>query len=188
MAIGKHGRHADRYVGKATMAIPPLDEHLEKFTAGTISIGVEYRILTDDIIKAAGLTAVDGMQNLNDSGVSLHVFAKAADGDLERLRFDCFEDDPHFHYISWEEITHDVIYLDPVVTGDLLAWALNAIRTRLPEMLTYAGVEEAAQLVDQAQLETILPQVAEAAYRARDHSDRAAVESSTLAMGAVAHN
>ena len=97
MALGKAGRHADRYVGKETMAIPPLDEHLQKFTAGAISIGVEYRVLTDDIIKAMGLTAVEGMQNLNDSGVSLHVFAKAADGDLERLRFDCFEDDPHFH-------------------------------------------------------------------------------------------
>jgi hypothetical protein len=52
-----------------------------------------------------------------------------------------------------------------------LAWALDRIRTRLPQMLKRAGADDAARGVDTARLEEILPQVSEAAYRARYHHD-----------------
>jgi hypothetical protein len=102
-------------------AIPPVKENMQKFAAGAITIGVEFRLITDEIVGALGLSetaASNDYTNLNDNGVSIHVFAKAADGDLERLRFDCFQDDPHYHYfLSAGEII-DIIHMDPTIVGD----------------------------------------------------------------------
>ena len=67
------------------------------------------------------------------------------------------------------------LHIDPVADGDPLAWALERIRTRLPQMLARAGAAELAARVDAREIERVLPRVAEAAYRARYHSDPDAV-------------
>jgi hypothetical protein len=108
--------------------------------------------------------------------VSLHVCG-AGDGGaaLELLRFDCFEEDPHYHYVSWREKSNEMLHIDPVADGDPLAWALERIRTRLPQMLERAGAADVAARVDAREIERVLPRVAEAAYRARYDHDPAAV-------------
>ena len=73
-----------------------------------------------------------------------------------------------------------MLHLDPVADGDPLAWALERLRTRLPQMLARAGAEDVARRVDPAQVEAVLPRVAEAAYRARYHHDDAAVLAAAL--------
>ncbi|HVH18282.1 MAG TPA: hypothetical protein VNF72_08285, partial [Myxococcota bacterium] len=122
---------------------------------------------------------------LDDRGVSLHT-CSPGDGatSQEFLRFDCFDEDPHYHYISWRGMSNEMIHLDPIADGDPLAWALERIRTRLPQMLARAGAGDVAAHVDPAEIERALPRVAEAAYRARYHSDAGAVMRSALGSAA----
>jgi hypothetical protein len=178
-------RVAVRVAGRDTMPIPPIERHMERHNVGgAVSIGVEYRVITEDVVAASGVAEGPiSVQGMNDKGVSLHVYVKGSDGDLERLRFDCFEDDPHYHYVCWSAPWHDVVFFDDVANGDLMVWALTCIRTRLAQMLTRAGLPNASQVVDQSQLEAALPRVTEAAYRARFHSDSDRVTEVALSLG-----
>ncbi len=156
------------------MPIPPNEAQTEYFEAGNVRIGVEYRILNDEVVaeirktlQAATGSEEGQLENLDDAGVSLHVFAGPPGQQLEYLRFDCFNEDPHYHYVSWKGKSNEVFHMDPVADGDPLAWALERIATRLPQMLIRAGVPEVAAQVDMGQLDTTLPKVKEKAYRAR---------------------
>jgi len=164
--------HITRY---DLMPIPPVEEHTEYFDAGVVSFGVEYRLLNDAIAAASEIETAAGSDGssagLDDRGVSLHVFAEVAGKRQEVLRFDCFQEDPHYHYVCWEARSNEMLHVDPVADGDPLAWALERIRTRLPQMLERAGAGEAAGRVDPRRVDAVLPRVAEAAFRARYHHD-----------------
>jgi hypothetical protein len=157
------------------MPIPPVESRTEWFEAGPLAIGVEYRRLTDAIAAGArteravgeGGSSAAASTGLDDRGVSIHVCALEGGERREHLRFDCFEEDPHYHYVSWRERTNHMLHLDPVADGDPVAWALERIRTRLPQMLARAGAPELAARVDPREVEAILPRVTEAAFRAR---------------------
>jgi hypothetical protein len=157
------------------MPIPPIEERTEWFEAGPLAIGVEYRLLDDAIAAAAQTEAAHGTAGaaaaastgLDDRGVSIHVCRRDGDRRIEHLRFDCFQEDPHYHYVSWTERFNHMLHLDPVADGDPVAWALERIRSRLPEMLARAGAAELAARLDRRALEALLPRVAEAALRAR---------------------
>src|SRR5579864_2354534 len=104
-------KYFERYGGTP---IPPMLDNMELFDAGAISIGVEFRMLTDAVIASLGLAEIaasNGYPTLADNGVSLHVFINTAEGNFERLRFDCFTNDPHYHYLSLRNKTQDVIHL-----------------------------------------------------------------------------
>lgn len=175
------------------MPIPPVDAQTTWIDAGAVKIGVEYRLLTDaiaaanDVIAAAGASieaaSVSSPVPLDDRGVSLHVFSAGA-APQEFLRFDCFDEDPHYHYISWSAMSNEMLHLDPIADGDPLAWALERIRTRLPQMLARAGAADVAARVEPAEIERALPRVAEAAYRARYQSDAGAVMRDALGSAA----
>jgi hypothetical protein len=175
------GDHVTRY---DLMPIPPVDEHTEYFEAGAVIFGVEYRLLTDAIAAASDLEDARGGERSGDSfddrGVSIHVFGAAGGKDVEHLRFDCFNEDPHYHYVSFEARSNEMIHIDPVADGDPLVWALERIRTRLPQMLERAGTPELASQVDQRLVEVALPRVSEAAWRLRFHHDEAAVLEAAL--------
>jgi hypothetical protein len=184
--------HITRY---DRMPIPPVEAQTLWIDAGAVRIGVEYRLLTDaiaaanDVIAAAGATieqaSVSSPVPLDDRGVSLHVFGIGDGGSAqEYLRFDCFDEDPHYHYISWRAMSNEMIHLDAIADGDPLAWALERIRTRLPQMLARAGADDVAARLDPAALERALPRVAEAAYRARYHHDSDAVMRTALGSAA----
>jgi len=166
-------RHAKRL---ELMPIPPVEDHTCYFEAGPIRLGVEYRLLTDAVVSRnvarQGRHEAAAGRRYDDRGVSLHVFTAGADGKLaERLRFDCFDEDPHYHYVDWSLPANDIVQIDPVADGDPLAWALERIRTRLPQMLGRAEAKDAARPVDAGAVEAVLPRVTEAAYRARYHHD-----------------
>jgi hypothetical protein len=161
------GDHITRY---DRMPIPPIDANTQYFQAGAVRIGVEFRVLSDDVVaqirgtlEAATGSDVGQLTELDDTGVSLHVFVAGQ----EHLRFDCFREDPHYHYVGWARKSNEVLHLDPVADGDPLLWALERIRTRLPQMLERAGVPELAKQVDVAELERVLPRVTELAFRSR---------------------
>ncbi len=176
----------------SVMPIPPVEAHTTWFDAGGVRIGVEYRLLNDAISAAADLAEASGdapgtAEDLDDRGVSLHVCAQQDGEQREFLRFDCFQEDPHYHYVSWREHNNDMVHMDLIATGDPIAWALERVRTRLPQMLERAGAAEAARSVDTAEVERILPKVTELAYRLRfaEHDD-ASLEAAAVGAGARA--
>ena len=103
---------------------------------------------------------------------------------IEYLRFDCFDEDPHYHYVSYERRTNEMVHLEPAAMGDPLEWALDRIRTRLPQMLRRAGGEGLAERVNLAEVEAILPKVTECAYRARFAQDDTAIHAGALSGAA----
>jgi hypothetical protein len=162
------------------MPIPPVEARTEWFDAGAVRFGVEYRLLTEAIAAAAQVEAARGGDradpaSFDDRGVSIHVQGRDEQGALEYLRFDCFEEDPHYHYVSWRERSNEMLHIDAVAEGDPLAWALERLRTRLPEMLARAGAAHIAARLDARLVAAVLPRVAEAAWRARREPDAAGV-------------
>ena len=185
--------HITRY---DLMPIPPVESQTEYFEAGVVTFGVEYRLLDDAIAAASSIESARGQKSargqesapgqksssFDDRGVSLHVFGSPAEGEepLEYLRFDCFDEDPHYHYVSWNDKSNEMLHIDPVADGDPLTWAIERIRTRLPQMLERAGAADVAARVDLRQVEEALPKVSEAAWRARYHHDDEAVRRDAL--------
>ena len=163
--------HITRY---SLMPIPPIEAHTHWFEAGGLKVGVEYRLLTDAIAAAAELEAasgdVPGLEagaTIDDRGVSLHVFGKQDGEEREFLRFDCFQEDPHYHYVSWRAKSNEMIHLDPIADGDPLAWALDRLRGRLFPMLIRAGAADVAKKLDLPAVDALLPRIAETAFRLR---------------------
>ncbi len=153
-------------IGKV-YAIPPQPvepDNTHWFPAGVITVGVEYRHVDpqalvdtygDNSDHLAELIERSPAGGFTDQGVSLHV--TETDGGHEYLRFDAFDDEPHYHYIhrtapGTKTIVNNVIDFDTAAHGDMLTWALERIRTRLAEMLTEAG---GAHLVPGLDPETI---------------------------------
>lgn len=166
-------------VRRETVPIPAVEEHLQRFAAGAVEFGVEYRHLTDDIVAnnpaaapgQAAMTAAAREEGgnagvpIDDKGVSIHVFD--ARSGLEYLRFDAFEEDPHYHYIT-PGSHHVGVGFDEAANGDCLEWALDAIRRQLPAMLRETGAADLAARVDPSAVAAVLDQVADAARAARD--------------------
>lgn len=156
-----------------TIPPEPLDERHTRFFEGAgIRIGVEYRNLDQDRVTdfyaanpeyAAQYEQVKAEHGeFEDDGVTLHVIG--ADGH-EYLRFDCFRDEPHYHYVRKtrpEEPPHNHwIPLDDVANGEPLDWAFGRLRTRLVPMLIQAGADGSAALVaqDEARAATLIDEV-----------------------------
>jgi hypothetical protein len=143
----------------STLPVPALLEHTVVVSAGAVSLGVEYRRLDEATILAVygpdarakfGGTRPAGMAEIvEEDGVSLHVF-DAATGD-EHLRFDCFDDAPHYHLLSSAHSRNVVVEHD-LAAGPLLDWALDQLSGCLPAMLEEAGAANLAAQLDAAAL------------------------------------
>ena len=161
--------HITRY---SVMPIPPVEAHTTFVAAGAVRFGVEFRELTDAVAASAVLEAASGDErgqttDLDDRGVSIHVFGQQDGEEREFLRFDCFLEDPHYHYISWREHSNEMVHMDPAMSGDPVEFALERIGRRLPSLLARAGAPDVAEKVDPAQVERALPEVRATAMRVR---------------------
>ena len=139
-------------IGRAypVMPIPMVPEACTDVAAGPITFVVEGRRLTDEAILTnaaarGGLDAIEQPSGVDDGGMSIHVLG--TDDGLEHLRFDCFEFEPHYHYIDNVGQANVVVRIDTFAEGDPTAWSLRCLRERLPEMLGHAGKVELAQQV-----------------------------------------
>lgn len=153
--------------------IPPDAEHTTWVEAGAISIGVEYRLLDDAELAAhyqgeqmTEIQRATGGNAVQDNGVSLHV-ADSSDGH-EYLRFDLFQQEPHYHYIELSGDKQTIVDYDAVALGPMLPWALAQIRTRLAEMLSFAGGEALVPKLDAARIDASLVEVEKLAHQAED--------------------
>lgn len=143
----------EAYVLGRTYAVMPIEmvpEACTPYPAGPVTFVVEERRLDDEAILTSAaaqgrLDAVDRPTGVDDGGPSLHVLG--TDDGLEHLRFDCFEREPHYHYIRQAEQANVVVRIDTHAEGDPLAWALGVVGARLPEMLEHAGAPDLAAAV-----------------------------------------
>ena len=162
------------------LPIPWIPEHTEMIPAGVLTIGVGHRVLDEATAKAyleevgyvrknssdegdGGEREYEG----RDAGVCIHVLGPGRDGELvEYLRLDCFDDEPHYHYVYNDEHAQDRVFLDPTLEGDPMEWALDRVQYRMPEVLVKVGAPELAAQVDPSAIEAAMPEVRRAIDRA----------------------
>jgi hypothetical protein len=157
---------------------PPVEEQTHRIPAGAVTLGVEYRALDPESLRAtyahdpaylAELDARSPEGGFTDEGVSIHVWGR--DDGHEYLRFDVFADEPHYHYVhntgATGDVVNNVIDFDVVAAGDMLPWVLDRLRTRLPEMLRAAGGAPVADAVDPALVARAVDDVARLADAVR---------------------
>ena len=123
-------RRGNRY---AQLPIPMVAEHCVTVDAGAVQLVVESRRLTNEILDATYQGAVKAEIRFDDSGASLHVCG-TADG-LEYLRFDCFENEPHYHYIEPAVGANTVVRIDELAVGDPIDFSIACVEHHLPDML-----------------------------------------------------
>lgn len=158
--------------------MPPMqpdDACTTYFDAGAIKIGVEYRDLNPEALMEyyqADEAYIEELRRtaplgIEDRGVSLHVFD--ADGQWEYLRFDLFEDAPHYHYNHLGGGRNHIIPFDETAHGPIAEWAIDKIRTGgLAPMLSQAGAPELADALDADVLADTADQVASLTAELKD--------------------
>ena len=83
---------------------------------------------------------------MDDQGLCVQVYSVVDGTDTEILRFDCFDQDPHYHY---GPENHNVrIHLDKTTAGHPFAWTISNLRTRLPAMIRRSGYDALATTLD----------------------------------------
>jgi hypothetical protein len=154
--------------------VPAIEEHTARFVAGVVTVGVEYRFLDEatildfygsDARAKFGNVAPAGIGDVvQEDGLCLHVFG--TDDRLEYVRFDCFDDAPHYHYLDPHAPRNVVVDYDAVANGPMVDWALRALRTRLAAMVGHAGAVAIAASIDPAEIARVMPDVTEQVRRA----------------------
>jgi hypothetical protein len=168
---------------------PPDAANTRYLPAGAVTIGVEYRTVDPEALVATYEHDPEQLRELlerspaggfTDEGVSLHVCG--TDDGHEYLRFDVFDDEPHYHYVhAGSEVVNNVVAFDEVAHGDMLTWALGCIRDRLPAMLEHAGGGHLVPQLDHALVGRVVDEVAVLAADAQ--RDIRAVRAAATAAG-----
>ena len=127
------------------MPIPMVEEHCIPVAAGAVQLVIESRRLTNAIVEETFKGEIAGGVPFDDGGATLHVLG-TNDG-LEHLRFDCFEQEPHYHYIDHEKVANTVVRIDELAVGDPIEFSLTCVETHLPDMLGNCGVPALADEV-----------------------------------------
>ena len=77
-----------------------------------------------------------------DQGLMIQVFGDVDGKDTEILRFDCFDQSPHYHY---GPENHNIrLPMDKTTAGNPVGWTLGQLRNNLPGMVMRAGYDELA--------------------------------------------
>jgi hypothetical protein len=145
MAIDRENspyRRGNRY---DRLPIPMVEEHCIAVDGGAVQLVVESRRLTNEILADTFQGAVDPVVVFDDHGATLHVLG--TDDGLEHLRFDCFEQEPHYHYIDQGAVTNTVVRIDELAVGDPIEFSLACVEEHLPDMLSNCGVPALADEV-----------------------------------------
>jgi len=157
---------------------PPAPENTRYLTAGAITFGIEYRDVdpdslaatyADDPAQLAELEERSPEGGFSDEGVSIHVCG--TDDGHEYVRFDVFNDEPHYHYIhrtpSGAEAVNNIIDFDTAAHGEMLPWAIECLRTQLPAMLTEAEGGDLVPDLDGDLIERVVDEVQRIAEQAQ---------------------
>jgi hypothetical protein len=126
------------------MPIAPVEEHCVPIVAGPVTFVVESRLLTNEIL-ATEMPEFDLTAACDDFGATVHVCDRQG---VEHLRFDCFEHEPHYHYLMQAEGGQPLCRIGEVADGDPAAWTLERLRQRLPAMVDLAGAHGLARAAE----------------------------------------
>ena len=96
-----------------------------------------------------------GNREDGDGGPSLQILGGIDGEKVQLLRFDMFRINPHYHYAPDGKNLRYM--LDPLTLDDSIAWVINLIRNKLPQLLAKAGHEGLATPADLAAVYTVLP-------------------------------
>jgi hypothetical protein len=157
--------------------VPPLETHTRRFDAGPIQFGVEYRSFTDEVIlgnyegdeesQALVRKNHDEWGHFRDEGVSIHVFDGRTSTEL--LRFDCFPQGAHYHYIYPSTGELDIVPYDSLANGDMRTWVMTTLADKLPALLEAVGATDLVHVIDMDHVRTVLrDQVEVASIGARE--------------------
>jgi len=138
-----------------------------RIPCGPICFALQYRDIDGGAPHGQGAGSHGGSHA--DQGVCVQVVAIVDGTERELLRFECYDNHPHYHYDPTN--TNVRIMLDPTVTGNPLRWTMTQLRRKLPAMLGRAGYEQIALQIDPSQLmptlEVVESQACEMAIRKR---------------------
>jgi hypothetical protein len=158
-------RRGNRY---DRLPIPMVEEHCIAVDAGAVQLVIESRRLTNDILADTFAGAVDPVVVFNDQGATLHVVG--TDDGLEHLRFDCFEQEPHYHYIDQAAVGNTVVRIDELAVGDPIEFTLACVEHHLPDMLGNCNVSALADEVKgrMGDVHAAMPEVRDLMLRAQE--------------------
>jgi hypothetical protein len=108
--------------------------------AGAIRFGLEYRHLA------------------SDRGQAIHVLGDVEGQEIELLAFDCFDNEPHYHYGPRNK--NERIFWDKTVVPDTLTWTLDQFKAgSLVHMIQRAGYPGIVAELDARLIHSKLPAV-----------------------------
>jgi len=116
-------------------------------------------------------------QTANDRGPSLRIYGDVEDKPVQLLRFDCFEQTPHFHYDP--EGKNNQLRMDKSKVSDPIAWTMDYLRGNITSLVRIAGYSGLAEQLDEGQLCATLPTV-EKALRDSIPAEAAGLQASGL--------
>jgi hypothetical protein len=95
-----------------------------------------------------------------DRGPSLRVYGDVEGKPVQLLRFDCFEQEPHFHYDP--DGKNNLLRMDKANVSDPITWSMDYLRGNVASLVRIAGYGALANEVDEAALTAALPTVEKA--------------------------
>src|SRR5919204_1753442 len=95
-----------------------------------------------------------------DRGPSLRIYGDVEGKPVQLLRFDCFENQPHFHYDP--EGKNNQLRMDKTKVSDPIAWSMDYLRGNIASLVRIAGYSALAERLDEAALTAALPTVEKA--------------------------
>ena len=112
-------------------------------------------------LQASGLCfEVEYRNTRTDRGPSLQVLGDVDGKRVQLLRFDCFENEPHFHYDPQGK--NNRIFLNKTRVSDPIAWSMDYLRGNFASLIRIAGYSGLADRLDEAELTAALPGVEKA--------------------------
>jgi hypothetical protein len=146
-------------LGRTVRVLAPIDEErTERWRAGPITLAIEQRELRTEIDRHVWHEAADDAYD--DSGITIHVLD--TETGREYLRFDCFAEDPHYHY-NWpgqdEDLNQVVVYDTHAHGADMFAWAMGVLRGRVGAVLANSGGAHLVERLDGQAIERALDEM-----------------------------
>jgi hypothetical protein len=112
-------------------------------------------------LQASGLCfEVEYRNTRTDRGPSLQVLGDVEGKRVQLLRFDCFENEPHFHYDP--DGKNNRIFLNTGRVQDPIAWTIDYLRGNFTSLVRIAGYGKLADQLNEAALTAALPGVEKA--------------------------
>jgi hypothetical protein len=112
-------------------------------------------------LEASGLRfSVEYRNTRTDRGPSLQVLGNVDGKSVQLLRFDCFENEPHFHYDP--DGKNNRIFLNKARASDPIAWSMDYLRGNVTSLVRIAGYGGLADRLDEEALTAAIPGVEKA--------------------------